>query len=140
MCSLPTAFTWQCLCTLAKCTKGAKGGAFVHPLPLHNTLPLLRLLLCPWLLKPHLSDTPPAASDPDVTPPPTAPPPLCYVCCLQPFGLTRAELLQVLNLAPVSEVEVHLIVEECEERLNEQQVADLIAVIGKHLPRPLAAE
>jgi DNA-directed RNA polymerase subunit F len=46
-------------------------------------------------------------------------------------------LLQVLNLCPVSEVEVHLIVEDCEERLTEQQVAQLMDIVSKHLPRPL---
>jgi DNA-directed RNA polymerase subunit F len=47
--------------------------------------------------------------------------------------LTRAELVQVINLAPASAVEVHLIVEDCEERLNEQQVEQLIAVVARHL-------
>lgn len=54
----------------------------------------------------------------------------------QPFALTRAELLQVINLAPCSEVEVHLIVEECEERLTQQQVTQLMEVVAKHLTRP----
>lgn len=54
----------------------------------------------------------------------------------QPFKLTRAELVQVLNLAPASEVEVHLIVEECEERLNEEQMDAFLQVVGRHLPRP----
>lgn len=63
--------------------------------------------------------------------------PLTLCLLLQPFGLTRAELLQVVNLSPVSEVEVHLIVEDCEDRLNEQQVAQLMHIVSKHLPRPL---
>lgn len=57
---------------------------------------------------------------------------------LQPFGLTRAELVQVLNLAPASAVEVHLIVEDCEERLDEARVEALIAVVGRYLARPAA--
>ncbi|KAF6253628.1 hypothetical protein COO60DRAFT_1273599 [Scenedesmus sp. NREL 46B-D3] len=52
---------------------------------------------------------------------------------LQPFGLTRGELVQVINLAPASAVEVHLIVEDCEGRLKEQQVEDLVAVVARHL-------
>jgi hypothetical protein len=69
--------------------------------------------------------------------------PACLLACLlisipcppQPFKLTRAELVQVLNLAPASEVEVHLIVEECEDRLNEQQMDAFLQVVAKHLPR-----
>lgn len=57
---------------------------------------------------------------------------------LKPFGLTRAELVQVLNLAPASAVEVHLIVEDCEERLDEARVEALIAVVGRYLARPAA--
>jgi len=52
----------------------------------------------------------------------------------QPFGLTRAEVLQVINLAPCSAVEVHLIVDECEERLSEEQVTQLLEVVSRHLP------
>lgn len=52
---------------------------------------------------------------------------------LKPLGLTRAELVQVMNLAPASAVEVHLIVEDCEDRLNEQQVDELIAIVAWHL-------
>lgn len=53
---------------------------------------------------------------------------------LKPFGLTRAEVLQVINLAPCSAVEVHLIVDECEERLSEEQVTQLLEVVSRHLP------
>lgn len=40
-----------------------------------------------------------------------------------------------MNLAPTSAVEVHLIVEDCEERLNEQQMDQLIDIVAKHLPK-----
>lgn len=46
----------------------------------------------------------------------------------------------MLNLAPCSEVEVHLIVDECEERLNEEQIGRLLDIVGRHLPRPQQAE
>jgi hypothetical protein len=63
--------------------------------------------------------------------------PLLLLASLQPLGLTRAEVLQVVNLSPCSEVEVHLIVEECEERLSEEQVTQLLQIVAQHLPRPL---
>jgi hypothetical protein len=44
-----------------------------------------------------------------------------------------------MNLAPASAVEVHLIVEDCEEQLNEQQVDDLIAVVLRRL-KPAAGD
>ncbi|KIZ01872.1 peptide-receptor component [Monoraphidium neglectum] len=57
---------------------------------------------------------------------------------LQPFGLSRTELLQVLNLAPTSEVELHLVVENAEGRLGEERVAALLDVVAAH--SPLAAQ
>jgi hypothetical protein len=56
----------------------------------------------------------------------------------QPFGLSRTELLQVLNLAPTSEVELHLVVENAEGRLGEERVAALLDVVAAH--SPLAAQ
>lgn len=52
----------------------------------------------------------------------------------QPFGLSRTELLQVLNLAPVSEVEVHLIVDNAEGRLGEERIASLLNIVAEHSP------
>lgn len=59
--------------------------------------------------------------------------PACALVC-QPFGLSRTETLQVLNLAPVSAVEVHLIVENAEGRLGEERIAELLDVVAAHSP------
>merc|ERR1712078_90781 len=42
------------------------------------------------------------------------------------FSLVKVEQLQLLNLRPQSAVEVHRIVEDCEERLSEKQVQDIL--------------
>ncbi len=45
-----------------------------------------------------------------------------FLCKTEEFGLTKSERLMLLNHRPRSELEVHLLVEESEERLNEEQV------------------
>jgi DNA-directed RNA polymerase subunit F len=42
------------------------------------------------------------------------------------FELTDAEILQLVSNQPRSLVEIHLIVEECEERLTQEQVQTLL--------------
>lgn len=42
------------------------------------------------------------------------------------FELTGAEILQLVSNQPRSLVEIHLIVEECEERLTQEQVQTLL--------------
>lgn len=44
---------------------------------------------------------------------------------VQPLALTKAEKLQMLNLVPIQPVEINLVVEECEERIKEDQMEDL---------------
>ena len=48
--------------------------------------------------------------------------------------LTNSELLQLINLRPLTLVEVHRIVEECEERMGEQEVLALLDCIREGLP------
>ncbi|KAK7072644.1 hypothetical protein SK128_024423 [Halocaridina rubra] len=50
------------------------------------------------------------------------------------FKLTKAEKLQLINLRPTTPVEMQLIIEDSEERLTEEQVDQLIALVEHHLP------
>ncbi|KAG2051622.1 hypothetical protein BDR06DRAFT_958902 [Suillus hirtellus] len=51
---------------------------------------------------------------------------------LQSFGLSKAEKLQIVNLAPTEPVELYVIVEELEDRLG-NQMEDLLAAVSKSL-------
>lgn len=42
------------------------------------------------------------------------------------FRLTQAEVIALVNSQPESRVEIHLIVEECEERLSHDEVGELL--------------
>lgn len=62
------------------------------------------------------------------------------------IALTKAEKLQILNLRPSSLLELHLIIEECEERFSQDQMEEILRAIELILPlptdqkpRPLAA-
>ncbi|KAM3718406.1 DNA-directed RNA polymerase III subunit [Dirofilaria immitis] len=59
-----------------------------------------------------------------------------FIRAVAPFKLTAVEILQLINLRPITAVEIQLLVEECEERLNEEQIESLIAIIQENLPEP----
>ncbi|ORX90441.1 calcitonin gene-related peptide-receptor component protein-like protein [Basidiobolus meristosporus CBS 931.73] len=54
---------------------------------------------------------------------------------IKDFGLTKAEKLQILNLRPRSAVEIHLLIEECEERFSQERLEELINLVAEKLPR-----
>ena len=51
-------------------------------------------------------------------------------------GLTKAERLQLVNHAPSSVVELHTLVEELGQRMNDDQINEIIQCVTAHLPIP----
>ncbi|KAH7698842.1 Calcitonin gene-related peptide-receptor component protein [Aphelenchoides avenae] len=62
------------------------------------------------------------------------------VKALEKFKLTGAEAMQIANLRPTKPIEVQLVIEECEERLTEEQVEQLCQIVAEILPEPLKPE
>jgi len=54
---------------------------------------------------------------------------------LAPFGLTKAEKLQVVNLTPVEPVELYVIVEELEDRLG-NRMEEVLGIVRSSLTAP----
>eukprot|EP01114_Cavostelium_apophysatum_P001271 TRINITY_DN11077_c0_g1_i1.p1 TRINITY_DN11077_c0_g1~~TRINITY_DN11077_c0_g1_i1.p1 ORF type:complete len:169 (-),score=24.87 TRINITY_DN11077_c0_g1_i1:10-516(-) len=55
---------------------------------------------------------------------------------LRNWNFTPAEILQVSNLKPTHMVELHMILEEAEERLDDAQLAEVLQTIATHVPPP----
>jgi len=55
---------------------------------------------------------------------------------LQQYNLSMAEKLQILNLFPTTEVEIHLIIEECSDRFSREEVLDMLDIIKTSLSNP----
>ncbi|KAL3688598.1 hypothetical protein R1sor_014907 [Riccia sorocarpa] len=59
-----------------------------------------------------------------------------FVKEVKSFKLMEAERLQSVNLRPSTAVEVHLIVEDCDERLSSEAVDALIQTVERVIPSP----
>ncbi|KAG9315700.1 RNA polymerase Rpb4-domain-containing protein [Chiua virens] len=57
---------------------------------------------------------------------------------LAPFSLTKAEKLQVVNLAPTEPVELYVIIEELEDRLG-HRMNEIIGIVSRSLSTTAAA-
>eukprot|EP00741_Cyanophora_paradoxa_P020161 tig00000219_g19461.t1 len=55
---------------------------------------------------------------------------------LEGSNLTKAEKLQLIDLRPRTLVEIHLIVEQCDERLTEDQTIQLLSIVNDCFPLP----
>ena len=64
---------------------------------------------------------------------------LAFQQAVQPFKLTQMECLSLVNMPPCSIVEIHLLVEECEERLQPEDVRALLRICQRLLVAPPAA-
>ena len=50
------------------------------------------------------------------------------------FPLEKGEMLQMVNERPETTAELDCIVEEMDTRFNEDEVAEMLSVVLKHLP------
>ncbi|MBW0500860.1 hypothetical protein O181_040575 [Austropuccinia psidii MF-1] len=48
-------------------------------------------------------------------------------------GLTKAERLQICDLAPTEVVEFHLIIEECDSRFTEEEIEEMLSLVKASL-------
>ena len=63
---------------------------------------------------------------------------VAFMAAVHRFKLTQAEVVSLINAQPCSRVEIHLIVEECEERLSEEQVGELLQLCSELSPEQAA--
>ncbi|KAI9592052.1 RNA polymerase Rpb4-domain-containing protein, partial [Syncephalis fuscata] len=51
------------------------------------------------------------------------------------WSLTKAEKLQMINIRPRQIVEIHMLIEECDERFDMEALETMLATVRQHLPR-----
>lgn len=56
-----------------------------------------------------------------------------FMSSVKPIALTSSECLKLINLKPTTDVEIHMLVEGCESRLAEDEVADLLQLVANLL-------
>jgi len=56
-----------------------------------------------------------------------------FIALMEPFQLTKLEVFSIINACPTSTVEMYLLVENCDERLQEEQVDQIINLVAMHL-------
>ncbi|KAI9348800.1 HRDC-like protein [Zopfochytrium polystomum] len=61
-----------------------------------------------------------------------------FMAAMEPFGLTKGEKLNILNLRPGTEVDLFLIIEELASRLDTETREKLLMEIERTLPPPAA--
>ncbi|XP_039682727.1 DNA-directed RNA polymerase III subunit RPC9 [Medicago truncatula] len=59
-----------------------------------------------------------------------------YFTAIKQHDLSEAEVLNVLNIRPASEVEIYHIIEDCEERFPDEEVTEIVEKVGNTLPAP----
>jgi len=74
----------------------------------------------------YLENTPCALQSPEII--------RKFLSSVEPLRLTKAEQLQLLNHRACTPVEIQLMIEESEERLNDDQLSDLINIVKTELP------
>ena len=56
-----------------------------------------------------------------------------FITSVKPIALTSVECLKLINLKPMIDVEIHLLVEGCERRLAGDEIADLLQLVANLL-------
>ncbi|KAF9605050.1 hypothetical protein IFM89_013720 [Coptis chinensis] len=57
-----------------------------------------------------------------------------FLRCCEKFDLAKAEKINIINIRPASQVEIDPIIEDCEKRIHNDEVEDLVNMIVEVLP------